>query len=117
MSRFNRKILNIIALMVFFSHQIYAGDPPKMTNAETIGDVAENLTFQISDMHSLIIVTAYVSGFGFMIASMFKFKQHKDNPQQVPIGGGIALFVVAVLLVFMPALYAPTKESIYGSLM
>ena len=118
MNCFNRKVLNIISLMVFFLSHIYASNPPPVPkDAETIGDVAANLTYQIADMHDLIIVTAYVAGFGFMMASMFKFKQHRDNPQQVPIGGGVALFVVAVLLVFMPALYKPTQESIYGSLM
>ena len=111
MNYFKRILFNLLAFGVVFFNQVCLAD----TETQDIGDIADNLTFQIKDMHNTIIVIAYVAGFGFMIASMFKFKQHKESPQQVPIGGGIALFVVAVLLVFMPALITPTQESIYGS--
>ena len=89
-------------------------DPTHMVEPGNIGDVAANLTYQFEDFHLLIVMVAYVSGFGFAIAAFFKLKQHKDSPQQVPLGGGIALLIVSILLVFMPALIAPTKETVYG---
>jgi len=43
-----------------------------------------------SDIEQLIIRLSYVAGLGFMAGAIFKFKQHKNNPQQ-----GYCSFVVA----------------------
>ena len=72
------------------------------------------VTGQVSSFTKLLITIAYVAGVGFGIGAVFKFKQHKDNPTQVPIGTPFAMFTVAVLLVFLPALFAPAKETVFG---
>ena len=51
-----------------------------------------------------------LAGLGFGIAAIFKFKQHKDNPTQVPIGTPFALLAISVLLVFFPAIYKPAGQ-------
>ena len=61
-----------------------------------------------------MISTAYVAGIGFGIAAIFKFKQHKDNPTQIPIGTPFALLGVSVMLVFLPGLYNPLGQTVYG---
>jgi intracellular multiplication protein IcmD len=43
-----------------------------------------------------------VAGLGFLIASLLKFKQHKENPTQVPIGTPIAMVIVGVALLYTP---------------
>lgn len=79
-----------------------------------IGGIANNITGSFEAIGKLMIGVAYLAGIGFAIAGIFKFKQHKDNPQQIPIGTPIALMVIAVALVFLPGFFAPAGETIFG---
>ncbi|MBM93677.1 MAG: type IV secretion protein IcmD [Legionellales bacterium] len=80
----------------------------------SLGKLAENLSGSFEGIAKLMIGTAYVAGIGFGISAIFKFKQHKDNPTQVPIGTPFALLAISVLLVFLPNIYAPAGTSIFG---
>lgn len=44
----------------------------------------------------------YIAGISFAIAAIIKFKQHKDNPTQIPIGTPVALLFIAAALLFLP---------------
>lgn len=83
--------------------------------ATTIGGMASTLASNFNAVGKLMIGTAYIAGIGFGIAAIFKFKQHKDNPTQVPIGTPFALLAVSVLLVFLPGLYQPAAKSVFGT--
>ena len=61
----------------------------------TIGTVATNVTGTFEAVSKLITATSYVAGLGFSIGAMLKFKQHKDNPTQIPIGTPIAMLFIA----------------------
>ena len=82
---------------------------------QTLGGMANTLRGNFSQIASLMISVAYVAGIGFGITSIFKFKQHKDNPQQVPIGTPFAMMAISVLLIFLPAIYVPAGASIFGA--
>jgi intracellular multiplication protein IcmD len=81
---------------------------------ETISGMANNLRNQFSAIADLILATARVAGIGFSLAAIFKFKQHKDNPTQVPIGTPFALLAVGIILMFMKGIFDPAAKSIYG---
>lgn len=80
-----------------------------------IGDLATNITGSFGGLTQLIIGTAYVAGIGFGVAAIFKFKQHKDNPQQVPIGNPITMLAISAALVFLPGIYSPLGSTIFGT--
>lgn len=80
-----------------------------------LGGLAQNITKSFSAIGQLMIGTAYLAGIGFAIAAIFKFKQHKDNPTQIPVGTPIALLVIAICLVFLPMLFEPAGETIFGA--
>lgn len=80
-----------------------------------LGTLASNLTQSFQKIGQLMIGVAYLAGIGFGIASIFKFKQHKDNPTQIPVGTPFALLAISVLLVFLPGLYQPAGKSIFGT--
>ena len=44
-----------------------------------------------------------------------KFKAHKDNPTQVPIGTPIALSLIAALLLFLPSILGVAGETIFSN--
>lgn len=80
-----------------------------------IGDLANNITGSFGGLTQLIIGTAYVAGIGFGVAAVFKFKQHKDNPTQVPIGTPITMLAISAALVFLPGIYSPLGSTIFGA--
>ena len=85
------------------------------TEYQTIGGIASNVTGSFSSVVSLMIAVSYLLGVGFAGAAIFKFKQHKDNPTQIPIGTPIALLVIGIMLIFLPGLIGPIGQSIFGS--
>ena len=79
-----------------------------------IGDLADNVTEQFSQVGRLMIAISYVAGIAFAIAAIFKFKQHKDNPTQITLGTPLAMLTIGVLLVFLPLLFGPAGFTIFG---
>ncbi len=84
------------------------------TNSLTLGQIGLNVTKSFNSLGKLIIATAYITGIGFGIAAIFKFKQVKDNPTQIPISTPFALLGVSAMLVFLPGIFTPTGKSIFG---
>ena len=80
-----------------------------------VGTLALNVTESSGGLVQLIISLAYVAGIGFGVASIFKFKQHKDNPTQVPIGTPVSMLLISAALVFMPGIYQPLGQTIFGT--
>jgi len=82
---------------------------------QTIGTVASNIQGSFDNIAKLITGAAYVAGFGFAVASILKFKAHKDNPTQVPVGTPIVLLFISVALIFLPTLFKVGGQTVFGS--
>ncbi|MBU0743826.1 MAG: type IV secretion protein IcmD [Gammaproteobacteria bacterium] len=83
--------------------------------ATSIADMANTLGDTYKGIGKLMVATAYLAGFGLTIAAIFKFKQHKDNPQQVTMGVPITMLLVGIALIFLPNIIAPAGTSLFGS--
>lgn len=83
--------------------------------ANDIGSIANTVSTTFKSLGQLMAATAYLAGFALVIVAIFKFKQHKDNPQQVTIGTGIAILLVGVALIFLPNIIEPAGTSIFGT--
>ena len=81
--------------------------------ATTIGKVAEHITGSFKQIGKLMFAVSYLAGFGFVIAGIFKFKQHKDNPTQIPMGTPIAMVLIGVALIFLPSMIGPAGRTIF----
>ncbi len=103
-----------IILMLFLVDLVFAADAGGSGGATGIGALAQNVTKSYEGIGNLMIGTAYVAGIGFGVAAIFKFKQHKDNPTQIPIGAPFTLLAVSAALIFLPAMYKPLGETIFG---
>ncbi len=90
------KLLAIIGV-AFFADYCFAGK-------ETIGTMASSITSTFDSVGKLITAASYIAGLGFAISAILKFKQHKDNPQQTPIGQPIGLLFIAIALLFLPSI-------------
>lgn len=90
-----------IALVVF-------ADAAWALKATAIG---ANVTKTMASVAKIMQSVALVAGIGFIMASFFKFHQHKQNPTQVPLSQGLAMLVIGAGLVLFPTLI-PTAESV-----
>lgn len=100
----------IVAASWFFIGTVFAAD-----TVTTIGNLADNITGSFQQLGKLMAATSYLAGFGFAIAGIFKFKQHKDNPTQIPMGTPIALLAVGIILIFLPGIIRPAGFTIFGN--
>lgn len=82
--------------------------------AKDLQEIATNVTQSFGALGQMMIAIAYLAGIGFTIASIFKFKQHKDNPTQIPIGTPLAMLVIGIVLIFMPMVIKPAGQTIFG---
>ena len=76
-------------------------------DTKTIGTMAASVSSTFQALGQMIIGIAFVAGLGFGVAAIFKFKQHKDNPTQVPVGTPVAMLAISAALVFLPGFYNP----------
>ncbi len=82
---------------------------------QTLGNVATQVTTSFAALARLITASSYVAGMGFALSAILKFKQHKDNPSQIPIGTPIALLFIAAGLIFLPTIFGIAGQTIFGS--
>lgn len=81
----------------------------------SLKDLATNVQDNLSAVELLIISVCYIGGVAFAGAAIMKFKQYKDNPQQVQLGQPIALTFIAAALIWLPQLVKTAGTTIFGS--
>ncbi len=94
-----------LALMVFAGEAAAAG---------SVGSMAASIATSFGALAKLVTAGAYLAGLAFSVGAIMKFKQHKDNPQSVPIGTPIALVFIAAALLFLPTILGITGATIGG---
>ncbi len=85
------------------------------STVQTLGQLAGNLTNSFSGIARLITAGSYLAGGAFAVGAIMKFKQHKDNPTQIPIGTPIALLFIAAALMFLPTVYSSAGKTVFGT--
>ena len=89
-------ILSVLIAGLLFSGALWADN-------ETLGSMAALITTSFKNVTYMITAISYLAGIAFAIGAILKFKQHKDQPGQIPIGQPIGLTVIAAALVFLPS--------------
>jgi intracellular multiplication protein IcmD len=86
-----------------------------VSGAGGVGDIAKTATSNLENIAKLITAAAYVAGMAFAVGAIVKFKAHKDNPTQIPIGTPIALLFVGAALIFMPSVFKAAGGTLFAS--
>jgi hypothetical protein len=102
---------------------LHAIENKKTTSGTTLGtesDAASDTAptrDQVSAAVDTEVVTegSYVAGLEFAVGAVMKFKQHKDNPAQIPVGEPIALVAVAAALLFLPSVLSVVGYTVVGT--
>ncbi len=105
-----RSLLPLLPLIVSLGLLMIAGEA---IAGSDLGAMASNITGTFEKVGNLITGGSYVAGLGFAIGAVMKFKQHKDNPTQIPIGTPIALVFIAAALLFLPSILGVTGTTIF----
>lgn len=84
------------------------------TAPQGVGQIASNVTSNLRAIAQLITAASYVAGMAFAVGAIVKFKAHKDNPTQIPIGTPIALLFVGAALIFIPSVFKAGGGTLFG---
>ncbi len=98
--------LACVALVAFSTEALAAG--------QSLGDMASLITGSFTNISKLVTAGSYVAGLGFAISAIMKFKQHKDQPSQIPIGTPIGLTFIAAALLFLPSILGITGTTMFS---
>lgn len=109
------KGVNKITLVVVSLGLMLVTGTVMAATALTIGGMASTITGSFTQLAKLITAGSYLAGLGFSIGAIMKFKQHKDNPTQIPIGTPIALIFIAAALLFLPTILGIAGSTMFGS--
>lgn len=96
----NKKYIRLYKALAFMGMLMLTGTA--MAAVTTVGGMASHIVDSFASLAKLITAGSYLAGLGFSIGAIMKFKQHKDNPTQIPIGTPIALLFIAAALLFLP---------------
>jgi len=80
-----------------------------------VGSVAAQVTSNVANIARLVTAASYVAGMAFAVGAIVKFKAHKDNPTQIPIGTPIALLFVGAALIFIPTVFKVSGGTLFGA--
>lgn len=108
----NTKIVSFLYTLIAL---VFSTEGLAASTSWTIGDVAQQITGSFTQLTQLITAGSYLAGIGFSIGAIMKFKQHKDNPTQIPVGTPIALLFIAAGLLFLPSILDVTSITMFGT--
>ncbi len=85
------------------------------TQGITLTSVAHNVGGTVSNIAKILSDVSLLAGIGFVMASFFKFHQHKLNPTQVPLSQGVTLLLIGAGLTLFPVLIPTAKRTVFGA--
>jgi intracellular multiplication protein IcmD len=81
----------------------------------TLKTIASNVGSSVHQLSVMLQDLSLIAGIGFIMASFFKFHQHKLNPTQVPMSQGVTLLVIGGGLTLFPILLPTAGTAVIGS--
>ena len=81
----------------------------------TLGGMATLINQSFGTLAKIITGLTYLFGIGFSLGAVFKFKAHKDNPTQIPVGTPFTLLFLASCMLFFPQVLQITANSTFGT--
>lgn len=88
-----------------------------MADAQSVGEIANQMRGQVTNVSLLLTVIAFVVGVGLAVAGLIKFRQHTKNPNDpsASMGNAFILIFVGAALVAVPAVLGSGIQTVFGS--
>lgn len=81
----------------------------------SVSAISTNIGKTTGGIAHILSNVSLLAGIGFVMASFFKFHQHKLNPTQVPLSQGVTLLLIGACLTLFPILIPTAKRTVFGS--
>jgi hypothetical protein len=91
----------------------YAQKTAAAQGGQNLGTLFTNLSADRDNYKVFVEAFMVVCACGFMIATVFKFKQYKDNPTQIPISTPFALLFVSIFSFSIGRIVQPATNTIF----
>ncbi len=116
MKKLNKSIKGKLGVVLGVAAGVTVALVPELAfaQAKSIGQVAMTASDSINGVQVMIQGACYMAGVALAGGSMFKFKAHKDNPQQTPLSTPIVMLAVAAGLLYLPSLMSSAGQSLWG---
>ncbi|WP_267257057.1 type IV secretion protein IcmD [Coxiella endosymbiont of Ornithodoros maritimus] len=112
--RLFRILLGLLLLLTGVIGLLFAGTTLAAINLVSLSSIAENVDTSVAELAIVLSDISLIAGVGFVMASFFKFHQHKLNPIQVSISQGVTLLLIGAGLVLFPTMFPTAKQAIFG---
>lgn len=86
-----------------------------VSSGVSLETISHNVDTSVKELSTVLSDISLIAGIGFVMASFFKFHQHKLNPTQVPISQGVTLMLIGAGLVLFPTMLPTAKRAIFGT--
>ena len=111
--RMLKPLLLITAVLgVLLAGAVFAATTPV---ALKLSSIATNVDTSVRELSTVLTDVSLIAGVGFVLASFFKFHQHKLNPTQVPISQGVTLLLIGAGLILFPTMLPTASQAVFGS--
>lgn len=101
-----------ITIIIFFAScfpsLIYAADrssPPSM------GGIASNVLEPIGIFTNAVYSICYILGAAFIMGSVVRYREYRENPSQTPISRPIAILLFGIVLLSIPIIAKLSEAS------
>ena len=101
--------------ILFFASSIFADKGPTVGAGQTITKLQTTIGTTVVQVASIISNIALVAGIGFLLASFFKFDQHKKNPTQIPVSQPLTLLIIGAGLCLFPTIMPLVQSAVFGT--
>lgn len=108
----SKTVFGIAASLTCVASVCAMGDA--FAGGETLGTMASTMTSTFSNVGKLVTAASYIGGLASSITAILQFKQHKDNPQQTPIGKPIGLVFIGAALLFLPTVFNVVGNTLFS---
>ena len=112
---FTKKLNWLWGLMILLSSSARAQVSVGHGGGETFGTVATNLTGATDVFSGVFSAMFYVIGIAMVVASIMRYRDHRQNPVQMPIGRVIFLLIAGLIVGFFPFIVNYINASIAHS--
>jgi len=100
--------------VALFTPELAHAVPATTTAANNFGTMFTNLATALGPAATFITGASYVAGVGFGVAALIGFKNHSENPQQIPMKQPMVKAVVAVCLVYFGYFLSSAAGTLFG---
>ena len=112
-----RRLIKPLLIVTSIFGALFAGAAlaSGVTDGIALSSIAGNVDTSVKELATVLSDVSLIAGVGFVMASFFKFHQHKLNPTQVPISQGVTLLLIGAGLVLFPTMLPTAKRALFGS--